>query len=291
MALLETVAHDVATIVVHERRCNTAACREATEAAAIGKAANAVRDTTMAHMEAVKKVLREKADRAADDEEEEHRVAEVAAAAMAWGLLGKEDEEHKVDLWQEEAERVAEEENRKHCVTELDAASVRHEAKCRRLEERRADHPHSNAKQQAMWAAQAAINENGLGGNVGLGDGKEETYRGNRFANWLSAFRPRKEKSTSRKVKEFPAYTSSLMSEWFRATFPFALASRLTSSAAGGGRRRRPCGFGADVVSTPAARSIDYARAPSSDVKQWPVMALLIRQDMYMYVVVHARTE
>jgi hypothetical protein len=40
----------------------------------------------------VKKVACDKAYRTTDDAEEEGRVAEEAALAMAWGLLGKEED-------------------------------------------------------------------------------------------------------------------------------------------------------------------------------------------------------
>jgi hypothetical protein len=44
----------------------------------------------MAHREVA---AREKAGRVADDADEKYRVVEAATVAMAWGLLGKEQEE------------------------------------------------------------------------------------------------------------------------------------------------------------------------------------------------------
>jgi hypothetical protein len=74
---------------MQEIRCTAVATGEAaaamTEATSVDAAANA------------EKVVRDKAYHATDDAAEEDRVAEATALAMAWSLLGKEEEE---DHWQ-----------------------------------------------------------------------------------------------------------------------------------------------------------------------------------------------
>jgi hypothetical protein len=89
MGRLETVARDAATITVCERRRTTATRMKATEAAAISAAANAIRDN-------MQRRRRRRARRPTAPPT--IRVAEATTVAMAWGLLGKEEE--KEDLCQ-----------------------------------------------------------------------------------------------------------------------------------------------------------------------------------------------
>jgi hypothetical protein len=98
MALLGSEARNAANIVVQEHRSTTAATREA--------AATAIEAATVdaaAANEASEKTVCDKAYHAANDAEEEGDcVSEAAALAMAWGLLGKdqEEDEDEEDHWQ-----------------------------------------------------------------------------------------------------------------------------------------------------------------------------------------------
>jgi hypothetical protein len=85
MTLLGSAARNAATIVVQELHSVAAASREAAAAATEAAAADADANA--------EKVVRDKAYRAVDDAAEEDRVAEAPALAMAWYLLGKEEEE------------------------------------------------------------------------------------------------------------------------------------------------------------------------------------------------------